>query len=313
MKEKAEHRHLHEDSPKDWLHEPNRFRRPSLAQKTAPIHPREEEITNSKESNPTTEHSRFRRASMAQKGSADGPIEANHRFSMAPRVSTATEAKLFKVSSQRHDSLAPEAEPRFSRVDMTSASRYRTHSRSRSRSPGARSVSPSFDIPSDDESDGDEDEQDIDELWFPGGHADIGGGWRLKEGEIPLAHLPLVWIVLEAQKCGLQFDEEKMRAMGCLDETEENIETADWAVPKIEVEGDSGGEIYLKDATTKGICKMSFREQILHCAKKSAVHDCLAVGQGLPFLGVLSWQIMEWIPFMRMDLRDDGSWKPIRW
>src|SRR5207245_879342 len=25
------------------------------------------------------------------------------------------------------------------------------------------------------------------------------------------------------------------------------------------------------------------------------------------------WKIMEYLPFRRMDLRPDGSWKPIRW
>jgi hypothetical protein len=35
--------------------------------------------------------------------------------------------------------------------------------------------------------------------------------------------------------------------------------------------------------------------------------------QGLPPLSVISWRIMEWLPFRRMDLQSDGSWKPISW
>jgi hypothetical protein len=57
--------------------------------------------------------------------------------------------------------------------------------------------------------DGDEDEQDIEEIWFAGGHADVGGGWPNKSGETPLSHVPLVWIVSEARKSGLEFDDEK--------------------------------------------------------------------------------------------------------
>jgi uncharacterized protein (DUF2235 family) len=37
--------------------------------------------------------------------------------------------------------------------------------------------------------------QDIEEVWFPGAHGDIGGGWDLPEGEEPLSHGPLVWMV----------------------------------------------------------------------------------------------------------------------
>ena len=43
--------------------------------------------------------------------------------------------------------------------------------------------------------DEDKKEQDIEEVWFPGCHGDIGGGWDLPEDEEPLSHGPLVWMV----------------------------------------------------------------------------------------------------------------------
>jgi hypothetical protein len=47
-----------------------------------------------------------------------------------------------------------------------------------------------------DEDDEDEKrEQDIEEVWFPGAHADIGGGWDMPDGEFPLSQGPLVWMV----------------------------------------------------------------------------------------------------------------------
>lgn len=49
--------------------------------------------------------------------------------------------------------------------------------------------------------------QDIEEVWFSGGHADIGGGWSRSAGEKwMLSHAPLVWMVNEAVKAGLEFD-----------------------------------------------------------------------------------------------------------
>ena len=68
-----------------------------------------------------------------------------------------------------------------------------------------------------DREDGDEEdvEQDVEELWFPGAHGDIGGGWDLAPGEPNLAYGPLVWMVREARRAGLIFDEKRLRELGC--------------------------------------------------------------------------------------------------
>lgn len=51
--------------------------------------------------------------------------------------------------------------------------------------------------------------QDVNEVWFAGGHSDIGGGWRKAKGETwPLSHAPLVWMIHEAEAAGLKFDAE---------------------------------------------------------------------------------------------------------
>lgn len=74
----------------------------------------------------------------------------------------------------------------------------------------------------DDDNDTDEDEaaeQDIEEIWFPGCHADLGGGWPLANGEeSALSHGPLVWMVREAQRAGLEFDHDKLLQFKCCDE-----------------------------------------------------------------------------------------------
>lgn len=49
--------------------------------------------------------------------------------------------------------------------------------------------------------------QDVQEVWFAGGHADIGGGWTKTAGETwMLSHAPLVWMVHEAERAGLPLD-----------------------------------------------------------------------------------------------------------
>jgi len=39
------------------------------------------------------------------------------------------------------------------------------------------------------------------QVWFAGMHANVGGGYP----DDRLAHVPLVWIMREAERCGLKF------------------------------------------------------------------------------------------------------------
>jgi len=47
--------------------------------------------------------------------------------------------------------------------------------------------------------------RDILELWFPGNHGDVGGGWP--EAESGLSKHPLCWMIEEARKAGLVVDQ----------------------------------------------------------------------------------------------------------
>ncbi|XHF97108.1 hypothetical protein AWENTII_000710 [Aspergillus wentii] len=54
--------------------------------------------------------------------------------------------------------------------------------------------------------------QDVQEVWFTGGHADIGGVAPKARGESwDLSHIPLVWMAREAQKAGLCFNQDILR------------------------------------------------------------------------------------------------------
>ena len=102
---------------------------------------------------------------------------------------------------------------------------YRARSTSRRRpSPSPQAQGQNFDAtsdnmsglaPSDIDPNWDEDGQDIDEVWFSGGHADVGGGWEMLEDSKSASHVPLAWIVREAMRAGLPFDAEKVAEMGC--------------------------------------------------------------------------------------------------
>lgn len=221
--------------------------------------------------------------------------------------------------------------------DLGEPTPYRRHSRSKSRAThgtaddGASNLSqtgPGYD---DEEFESeDEAEQDIDEVWFAGGHGDVGGGWQVDPGTKSTSHVPLVWLVREAMKAGLQFDTEKVVAMGCADvlDCEPPSKDQNTAVPDIRVDSltppdspdvnkeDSGLESARNgnghDATTQEPQKNSFHE-LMHKAHVARTHDSLSHDCGMSYTSVLAWKIMEYMPFRRMDLQPDGTWKPIRW
>lgn len=193
-----------------------------------------------------------------------------------------------------------------------------------------------------------EGEQDIQEVWFPGCHAvstfsssmahvrntdatqDIGGGWPLVEGEVSLSHVPLVWMVREAQKAGLEFDEEKLVALDCCHEDAVNGTVKPYDnVPTIEVDPASPLPVDSDANASSGITGYTDDENILAhhqefpdtrfhkhlhvAATQGRIHDVLQFNNGAGRMGVMSWNMMEYLPFRRMDLQEDGSWKAIRW
>lgn len=167
----------------------------------------------------------------------------------------------------------------------------------------------------------DEDDQDIHEVWFPGCHADIGGGWKLSDGESwALSHAPLVWMTQEAQKAGLELDERKMKQFQCLEEYD-----GDYSPIQEEMRAQRPGRCVephavdndafrsMPDDKERTAASRDFWHALHTSSTKGLVHDCLMFNQGIPTMSVITWRIMEWLPFRRMDLQPDGSWKPISW
>ncbi|KAK8015624.1 hypothetical protein PG991_008512 [Apiospora marii] len=205
---------------------------------------------------------------------------------------------------------------------------YRPHSRSRSRTPRGSAEAPSMShVEFEYNSDSEDDCQDIDEICKS------------------TSHVPLAYMVREAQKAGLQFDPEKLvelECAPCLDAGDDDgylnspPQSSGGAVPDIHIDAASpspgtADEEKNMDATDWSHFSQSnvddhangngkdhrhrlhpFHE-MMHRAHVSIIHDSLEFGGGLGFSQVLSWKIMEYMPFRRMDLQADGSWKPIRW
>lgn len=173
----------------------------------------------------------------------------------------------------------------------------------------------------------DSDDQDIDEVWFAGGHGDVGGGWQTESAGKNASHVPLVWMVREAMRAGLKFDLEKVQELDCFDMYNDygsagvkNSRKRQARGPDILLnqEGEDGGEPVAPPSpdTLAGDEEQDFKKvflDMMHKAHLARIHDSLVYGGGLSATAVTAWKVMEWMPFRRMDLQADGTWKPINW
>jgi hypothetical protein len=148
----------------------------------------------------------------------------------------------------------------------------------------------------------------------------------------------------EAQAAGLQFDDAKLHALNCcIDEIETQKEPhppAAVTVPTLNVTPASpaldesansalGGnsiangldnrQLREADGSTEDSQPANsrplsaFHQNLLTAAVKGSMHDVLQFNNGVSSLSVIAWNIMEYLPFRRMDLQEDGSWKCITW
>jgi uncharacterized protein (DUF2235 family) len=181
----------------------------------------------------------------------------------------------------------------------------------------------------------DEADQDIDEVWFAGGHADIGGGWEMLPESKAASHVPLVWMIHEAMKAGLHFDLDKVRDLGCVEALDEMCMTsanpgpqsepsataappADHPpIPNIMVRSPSTSTPKLfqrsgfngasNNNTTTSSSSSSDQsstnpptfKEMMHKAHTALIHDSLQYGGGLSWSSVLAWKVMEYVhPFL---------------
>jgi hypothetical protein len=170
--------------------------------------------------------------------------------------------------------------------------------------------------------------------------------------EVPLSHIPLVWMVREAQRAGLHFDTAKVRALHCTPEEHEKylqpkcnplshipkivttspsransegkFEPQDAEKAKVMngnpptpvTNGVSAHKADLKEEKMEGIARddlPEFHQKLCSAATAGMIHDVLQFNNGAGKFSVMAWNFMEYLPFRRMDLQEDGSWKSITW
>lgn len=123
------------------------------------------------------------------------------------------------------------------------------------------------------------DEPEIDELevWFPGCHADVGGGKKPGDETYQLSHAPLVWMVQEATKAGLRFDERPVKMYQCLNAPEEDAE------------------------------RRAYIDALHQSSATGILNDRLDLGSGVSVASALAWNILEHLPIKHLEIQPDGS------
>ncbi|KAK8117574.1 uncharacterized protein PG998_005855 [Apiospora kogelbergensis] len=266
------------------------------------------------------ERFRARRAAVSQ------PSQQQPRNSFATRNSVAARNPATEERGRRDTLALPDTEKA-----------YRPHSRSKSRTSRGSVEAPSMShVDFEYDSDSEDDCQDIDEIWagniYPAANLQATCPW-------------LIWL----EKRRKLFDPEKLVELGCTppvddeyldrppqsaggeeggesgtvpgihidaaspspegaEEEEKNMDSTDWSHFS---QSNVGNENEKKNHHHHHRHHM-FHE-MMHRAHVSRIHDSLEFGSGLSHMQVFSWKIMEYMPFRRMDLQSDGSWKPIRW
>lgn len=129
-------------------------------------------------------------------------------------------------------------------------------------------------------------------------------------------------MVREAQKAGLRFDPDKVQEMKCgwnvsYDEDEggppeNHAYSYDSNVPEVQITADGSPRRPQKDEHFHS-AKSKFHGHLQAAATQGVIHDCLQFKNGTAPLGVIAWNFMEHLPFRRMDLQKDSTWKSIRW
>lgn len=70
---------------------------------------------------------------------------------------------------------------------------------------------------------------------------------------------------------------------------------------------------HLHSAAIRGRIHVSCASAFVTKLTTDSRQDVLQFRNGATQLGTVSWNLMEYLPFRRMDLQEDGSWKAIIW
>ncbi|KAH9908410.1 hypothetical protein F4778DRAFT_795832 [Xylariomycetidae sp. FL2044] len=153
-------------------------------------------------------------------------------------------------------------------------------------------------------------EEDMKEVWFPGCHGDVGGGWPAAQGH-PLDNSESMTFWQQIRN----FWTSRKATCPSADVEADLFQMSDvplaWMIHELELVGQLDPAAAVKWCKSVHGFKRSFqlkKQQALH----GYVHDPLRFGHGSGFFKVLFWKSLEWLPFItRWELKGN-EWVNVR-
>jgi uncharacterized protein (DUF2235 family) len=155
------------------------------------------------------------------------------------------------------------------------------------------------------------DDEDLKEVWFPGCHGDVGGGWpaELENAFDTDPESMTIW-----QRVKNFFTSRKPKEAS-RDVRADPFQMSDiplaWMIRELELVGEMDKPAAIKFSKALGGFKRQFKKR-KEQALKGTIHDSLAFGCGTSFVKVLFWKFMEILPIItRWELEENG-WVNVR-
>ncbi|KAG8158242.1 hypothetical protein KVR01_012003 [Diaporthe batatas] len=163
-----------------------------------------------------------------------------------------------------------------------------------------------------DKEDAEHNHEDIKEVWFPGCHGDVGGGWPAskdnafdngKETEMTFwQRIKHFWWTRQDKGPGKALGADRLQLS--------DVPLA-WMIREIELVGEQDPSAALKWRPTVHHFKEHFTKK-KHKAMKGAIHDSLALGKGTSLFKVMLWKFMEWLPIIKRWELELHGWENVR-
>ncbi|KAM0543699.1 hypothetical protein ACHAPJ_012148 [Fusarium lateritium] len=150
------------------------------------------------------------------------------------------------------------------------------------------------------------DEEDIREVWFPGNHGDIGGGWPAMAQQSPseLAWWPRLKFIFRTIK---QDKLDKPLEDTALQMSDMALE---WMIREVDIVGKQHPGCGVHWCHTLSTFRDSMKEanKVEQHVVKGFIHDCLRFGYGPNFFKVIMWNLIESLPGIpRWELNDSSD------
>ncbi|KAH7196504.1 uncharacterized protein B0J16DRAFT_365829 [Fusarium flagelliforme] len=148
------------------------------------------------------------------------------------------------------------------------------------------------------------------EMWFPGNHGDIGGGWPAMAAKSPqkmgrLEKLKYIFSTMKPSNLSEPLEDDALQMSDM---------ALDWMIREVELVGLKEPESQVRWCHSKDLFKANMNSEPLASNTKTKLqefviegfmHDTLRFGFGSSFFKVLMWNLMEILPFVpRWELDD---------